>query len=597
MTDPGLSLREQRVLGLAFIAAVLGMTVRHMAPATAGWSTWAFDLALVVAGFASTRLLSATTGRREGLWRAWSSAARWAGPATILVCVAVLAGAMLLLPPIDLRDQARTALWSAFGLSGLELMKQGPYAPQASSELLLHVWIVGVAGQLFVGWSLLVTALGRSRPRLLTGLAVAGGLVSLGFDLWLLAHAKTQQALFLAPAQAWPFLAGALAARLRGGPGPADTSQGDHEAPSLQAAALALPFYLWSWPLLGFPVLVLARPLTLAESAAALAGAVCLAWATRRRVETPIRRRLAHRPVSALRLTAIALGTVAAAGAALLAFDGLPGRAPPAVLAEEAGVLRRPPLQAFCNTEGFEAPPPDRCTVPAGAAADVVLWGNSHADHLSPAVLAWAQARGLGVRQASRSGCLPLLRARAGLVDEDCLAFNRAAVAEWGREKPQVVLLGAGWTVVLDRAPGNSARDLDALADELRHTLRVLRAEVGPRTLIVLLGSTPDYGFAPGACHARRAFLGLDTARCDLARPANADLAGRVDAKLAALAAAGPGMALYRPWTSLCEGGLCRTRGAGGPWYADANHMTEAGGAAQAEALAAVLDSRFPRGP
>ena len=596
MTGPGLSLREQRILGVAFIAAVLGMTVRHMAPATGGWSTWAFDLALVLGGFASTRLLSATSDRREGLWRAWSYAARWAGPAMILVCVAVLAGAVLLLPPIDLRDQARTALWTSFGLSGLELMKQGPYAPQASSELLLHVWIVGVAGQLFLGWSLLVTALGRSRPRLLTGLAVAGGIASLGLDLWLLAHAKTQQALFLAPAQAWPFLAGALAARLPGGLGPLDISERGPGEPILRAAALALPFYLWSWPLLAFPGLVLARPLTLAESAVALAAAVLLAWVTHRWVETPVRRRPGHRPVSALRLTAVALGTVGVAGAVLLAFDGLPGRAPAAVLAEEAGVLRRPPLQALCNTEGFTVPDPDRCTVPAGAAADVVLWGNSHADHLSPAVLAWAQARGLGVRQASRSGCPPLLRARAGLADEACLAFNRAAVAEWGREKPRIILLGAGWTVVLDRAPGDPARALDALADELRHTLRVLRAEVGPRTLIVLLGSTPDYRFAPGACHARRAFLGLDTARCDLARPANADLAGQVDAKLAALAA-GPGMALYRPWTSLCEGDLCRTRGAGGPWYADASHMTEAGGAGQAEALAAVLDSRFPRGP
>ncbi|HYC75857.1 SGNH hydrolase domain-containing protein, partial [Brevundimonas sp.] len=248
------------------------------------------------------------------------------------------------------------------------------------------------------------------------------------------------------------------------------------------------------------------------------------------------------------------------------------------------------------HTEGAALPAAHPCTVPAEADADVVLWGNSHADHLSPAVLAWARQRGLAVRQATRSGCLPLLRERAGVASDDCAAFNRSAVAEWGREAPQVVIVNAAPTLPRGGVSADTARQLDVLFGELAHTLRMLRAQVGPRTLIVLLGTTPEYAFAPASCHARRAFLGLTTGMCDRAVPANAELAGVVDERLTALAAAEAGVAVYRPWTALCDRGGCRTRGPNGPWYRDGRHLTAAGGRAQSQALARLLNERFPGG-
>lgn len=594
------AVRQTRRAALCLAAvAVAALAAWHAAPALAGAGRIGVWLALGLAGFAVTRLAMAPDGRSavRSLAGVWAAIALWGVPAMVVAILAVLLAGVALSPPSDLSGQAWTALWTAAGASGAELVKQGLYDPRTGQDLLMHGWLTGVAAQLAVGWSLAVIVLRRlGLGGWITAVAGLGALASLALDIAMRRQGFDPQAFYLALPRAWPFLIGAVAARipLRTPPlaGPAARIADGLAGLGL----LALPFYLWLWPLLAFPRLVLARPLTGLETVAALAGALLLALATHRRVETPLRRRLGDRPRATLVAAAVALASVGAVAATIYALDGLPGRASAEVRAEEAGMNLRPPLSAACHTEGEAIPPASGCTVPAGRAADVVLWGNSHADHLSPAVLAWAEGRGLAVRQATRSGCLPLLRARAGLVSPGCVRFNCAAVAEWGQARPRVVLVGAGWTVVMANTPGDDAAGLEALAEELAHTVRTLRAAVGPEALIVLLGTTPDYRFSPARCHARRAHLGLDTLRCDLARPDNLERAGAVDARLAAIAASEPGVVLYRPGAALCADDLCRTRGADGPWYSDASHMTATGGAAQADALARVLDARFPAG-
>lgn len=583
-------------LCLAALAAA-ALAAWHAAPEQAAAGRFGIPLALGLAGFAVTRLAMASDGRSmvRSLTGIWAAIALWGLPALVVVILAVLVAGMALSPPADLYGQAWTALWTAAGASSGELIKESAYDPGMGQDLLMHGWLTGVAAQLAIGWSLAVVVLRRlGLGRWIAAVAGLGALASLALDITLRREGFDPQAFYFAPPRAWPFLIGAVAALipLRTPPiaGPAE--------PVVDAVArlglLALPFYLWVWPLLAFPRLVLARPLTAPETVVAFAAALLLALATHRWIEQPVRRRLRDRPLTALATVAVALASAGALAATIHALDGMPSRASPEVRATEAAMGQRPPLFATCHTEGEALPPASRCTVPAGRTAEVVLWGNSHADHLSPAVLAWAEGRGLAVRQATRSGCLPLLRPRAGLVNSGCVRFNRAAVAEWGEARPRVVLLGAGWTVVMEKAPGEDAAELEALAGELTHTVRTLRAALGPEALIVLLGVTPDYRFSPARCNARRAFLGLDTHRCDLARPDNLELAGAVDARLAAIAAAEPGVALYRPWDALCAEGLCRTGGAGGPWYSDPSHMTALGGAVQAEALARVLDARFP---
>lgn len=577
------------------------MAAWHAAPDHAAFGRFGIPVALGLAGFAVTRL---ATGSVDGqpmvrsLTRIWAAIAIWGLPALLVVILAVLLAGVALSPPADLHDQSRTALWTAAGAGGVELLRHGAYDPRTGQDLLMHGWLVGVAAQLALGWSLTMVVLRRlGLGRWTVAVAALGALASFVLDIGLRRQGFDPQAFYLAPPRAWPFLVGAglaLIALKPSGPAPGPI------APVLDAlerfGALAWPFYLWVWPLLAFPRLVLARQLTVVETIAALAGALLLALATHRWIERPVRRRFRDRPLAALAVAAVALVSVGVVAATTQALDGLPGRASPEVRAEEAGMGQRPPLSSTCHTEGETLPPAADCILPAGRGADVVLWGDSHADHLSPAVLHWAEGRGLGVRQATRSGCLPLLRARAGLVDSRCLRFNRAAAAGWAEARPRVVLIGAGWTLAMANTPGEDAARLESLADEVTHTVRTLRAALGPEAVIVLLGATPDHRFSPARCHARRAFLGLETTRCDRAEPDNGVMARAVDGRLAAIAAAEPGVSLYRPWDALCADGVCRARDVRGPWYFDQSHLTAAGGAIQADALARVLNGVVPEG-
>lgn len=584
MNGGGLSEIDRRTLELLSTPAVLLMSLWLLTPAV--WAAIGFDLALALAGFAATRLLiPSDRGGGEGgggsPGRLCSAALRWIGPALLVVGVASLGFGLLCLPPGDLKRQAIVMLTASTGLWGLV---PGVDAPAHSDDLWLHVWIVGVAAQLALGWSLVVAgAKALGKRGLLRSLAVIGLLAALALDLWLTGEGRGRQALLLAPARAAPFLAGALVALspLRSPEAWAAFLRRRAGASLARVGRIAVPFWLWLWPVWQGVRLITARSPTALEVTVILVAAVGLALATTALMSASSFRRRVH-PGAAVAILALAAASV-------VALDGLPGRASPAVRSEETAAGRTPPLQAACNVENDRLPPAASCTVRAAASADVILWGNSHASHLSPAVLDWARTNGLSVRQATKSGCPPLLGDDAGQADRDCMRFNRAAATEWGRMKPDVILLGAGWTVVAQTGPGDAAGRLDALMDALEHTVVELRREVGPEARIVLLGTTPDYDRSPAACHARRAFVGLSTRRCDLRTPANAALAARADERLARIAAGRPAVSLFRPWTALCSGSLCRTRGPEGPWYADRLHLTEAGGRAQAGALSALL--------
>lgn len=585
-TDQGAARQHWRaalsVLGLAGLLLI----AFHALPGALPWAGVGFHLALLAAGYAVTRRMLTGEG---GLRTAWGDGLRWALPALAVVIAAVLAVGLFVLPPQTLAREAALVGWTLTGFSGVVLMEQGAYDPAVRDELLLHGWILGVAAQLAFAWSLAVALL-RRRERSLALLALAGAAVSLALDLWLTFGGREPYAFYLAPARAWPFLLGAFLAVALGG----DIDR--LPAPPWLAAfgAMALPTYLWLWPLLALPRMVLARPLTTPELTAVLVAAFALGAATHRWVERPLRRGL-REPRSGLPLLALvaALGLF---GAWLARTEGLPGRAEPALAAEAAALAAPRPFQADCNVEDGRLPPVAPCLTPPGGEADVIVWGDSHAAHLTPAVRAWAAQRGLVVRQATHSGCPPLLRFSTGFAPRDCAGFNQAAVAEWSRSShAKVIVMGGGWSWALASAD-DPARAAPVLAGDIEASVQAVRAAVGPGPRIVLLGVTPHYGFAPARCHALRSLLRLDPFRCDRAVPVNAASARDMDARLARIAESEAGVSLYRPWPVFCDGVLCRTRGGEGPWYLDRTHLTVAGGLAQTRALAGVLDNAIAPG-
>lgn len=552
-----------------------------------------FDLALVAAGFATTRLmLRPGEGAVRRLIEAWAVAVRWGLPALIAVVIAVLAVSAVLLPPADLKAQGWTALWTLLGVSGAQLMRHGVFDAAASGELLSHLWVTGVAAQLFAGWTLVVAALIRLRQtRWIGALAALGVLLSLGLELWMRGRGLHPQAFYLAPANLWPFLIGAVWAAGPRQSGLVESSR------LVRLGKLAWPFCLWLWPLAVMPRMFLVRSLTPWEWVAVVALSGLLAVATHRWIETPVRRRLGDRPRTTFAFAAACIGVVALVSTVLLATDGLSFRADARLLAEAAATRHRLPLQGVCNIEEGRLPPPmTACTTPPGGPAEVVVWGNSHAAQLTPAVLDWTARRGLRLRQVTRSGCLPVLTDAGDLTDADCLAFNRAAVRQMEQQpRPRLVVVGGAWAVLLARLPGEERARVRRLEADLEATVDRLRDTLGPQTGIVLLGDTPDFAFAPAACHARRRYLGLDTRRCDLAVPADPALSAEVERVLNRVAAGRAGVHVFDPALAVCEAGRCRTRGPQGPWYADNHHLTPQGGRVHTDGLAAVLDAAWAR--
>lgn len=599
--------------------AVLGVVAFHAAPASLRAGFVGVDVFFVISGYLITRLLLDRHAAGQFSFADFYAARiRRIAPALVVMLAGVTALSLALLPPSDLSALARTVMATGgFVANWLFLSRTGYFDQPAEENPLLHVWSLSVEEQFYLLAPMalalvLLTPLRRWTPWLI----LAGACGSLALSEWYMLTGAEGAAFFLLRARAWELLLGGLlAAARRPGPRAAWVADGMAGAgllaivaamalldparfPGLAALApcigtalvihgtaggkgrvralLSMPvlvgvglisysLYLWHWPLLTLPRLVLSRPLEPAESAAALALAFGLAWLSWRFVERPFR----YRREPAARLRALVAGPVAlvgliGAGAALAWSDGLPGRASPIVLAAEAAAGPSPTLGPTCHLESGDRPgAATDCSTGTGSAG-VLLWGDSHARHLMPAVVAAARERGLIVRQATRSACPPLV---AAVTNAECDRFNHAVVDQIHHQTRHVVL-GGRWAGPADR-----------LEADLRRTVRRIRAQAGDEVRITVVGPAPEFDFAPSFCHARRAFAGLGTGRCDRAPLADGAAAAAVQRVLDDVAATESGVAAVQLLPLFCMDGWCRARQDGVFYFRDDNHLTRQGAA------------------
>lgn len=222
--------------------------------------------------------------------------------------------------------------------------------------------------------------------------------------------------------------------------------------------------YLWHQPLFAF-----ARIRSVSEPSEALMGALAvaallLAWATWLFVETPFRRRPAPL-LPSRRQVFIASGAAgavfAAIGVAGHVGQGFHGRfnldkafldhfensAPAHEFLHRADLFRhyRDECNFFIhdieNYEGVRESVPDSCTVPQDPAKPTILiWGDSHAQHLHPGVEVVAGGR-WNLLQVATSGCRPQLLSNP--MREICARSNKAALDAVAAARPEIVLIGS----------------------------------------------------------------------------------------------------------------------------------------------------------
>lgn len=364
--------------------------------------------------------------------------------------------------------------------------------------------------------------------------------------------------------------------------------------PMVLVGLLSYSLYLWHWPLL-----VIARLDTLGEIGPWGVAAICalafvLAWLTYRFVENPLRRR--QYPLMATRRKAFTVGALGCLAVMVLA-GGLGAWARVGWRGDDQQTALQTALRGMRKSlSGCAQERPYSGTLLqreecAPSTAGILLWGDSHADALAPAVQSFAQRHGIALRIRFMPECPPIPGYSPSMVGIDfprgsgsfasCEQFNADVLAEATRTSEsglRVVVMDAHWPAYL----GTEAARTTALAG-LQATVNQLR-NAGVR--VVLMAPGADFPHDVPSCLARRpiADCGIDRSMAEAQRrDALALLRTTVDRV--------PGGVLLDPFNVLCTGERCPSVSGGEVLYSDRHHLSKAGARRLAALLASALDA------
>lgn len=212
------------IQGLRAVAILLVMAAHAHVPGLAGGFV-GVDVFFVLSGYLISGLLIRELDQDGSIdfARFYARRLRRLLPGLMVMLVLTCAAATLLLGPEQQRDQALSAASAALWLSNFFFCfaSLGYFDPDASSNLFLHTWSLGVEEQFYLIWPVLVTAAfvgaqwragtdSRSPTRrTLIGVMALVLVISLSLCLgW--TPRKPDWAFYMMPSRAWQFALGAL---------------------------------------------------------------------------------------------------------------------------------------------------------------------------------------------------------------------------------------------------------------------------------------------------------------------------------------------------------------------------------------------------
>lgn len=368
--------------------------------------------------------------------------------------------------------------------------------------------------------------------------------------------------------------------------------------PAVALGRVSYSWYLWHWPLLAF---VRANSLdhgSLLRDGAVALFALGLAWVTFQFIEDPIRRRRLGAGWSSQRTLAAAVaGTVVVCAVAfcLMEWERVlalqPGGGYDSL---QAAVHDRNPRRSSCHYEMDEVQfaPRQACTFAQGQGheTEVVVWGDSHADHLVPMVEAAAASVGLGVVQRTMSSCPPYLGGlpyNSGQDMSRCVAFNMSVFDDLAKEPGRIsgVVLSARWGSWHRRPafwdneggggqaykirPPDGRATLSTLESRLRATVQAITA-LGLKVAVV--APSPELRSPAPWCLARRNIEACATPRI-VWEAHQADLMAGMRRVVDGI----PGARIVDPLPALCGEITCPPVRDGIILYKDEHHLTATG--------------------
>lgn len=457
------------------------------------------DVFFVISGFLITGLVHREMVEgRFSIRHFYERRIRRIFPALFALLAAATVAAAILLFPVDFEGYADSLIATAFFAANVEFWREAGYFDLASAQKpLLHLWSIAVEEQFYLLFPALLLWVGTGSRTKMLWVTAALFAASFAFSVWAVAYVPTT-AFYLLPSRTWELMLGALLALA---PLPVPASRVAREG--IAAAGLAMiaiavfayapwqPFpgvaallpcvgaalvitagqqpsfvrtvlaakpvvfiglisyslYLWHWPVLVFARNVIGHDLDRVQACGLLSLSVALAVLSWKFVESPIRRglKMGWRPLFAGAVSAMALTAVC--GVAVATTQGMPDRWQPEIrriLAEERN--HEPRMDICFGLTAADVQSGRLCRIGSTDAKtpSFLLWGDSHADALLPAVQKVAQLRGRAGLFAGSGACAPLLGVTRSDVT-DCKGFNDAVVKVALRDTIDEVILDARW--------------------------------------------------------------------------------------------------------------------------------------------------------
>jgi peptidoglycan/LPS O-acetylase OafA/YrhL len=526
--------------------SITGVVLFHAIPAVMPGGFVGVDVFFVISGFLITRgMLQEIAAQKFGLWRFYMRRVLRIFPAlTAMLAATCLAGWYLMLAE-DYRLLGRHVLAGALFWSNLAAMQETGYFAHASElNPLLHLWSLGIEEQFYLLWPILVVAstrLGRL-PLVVTALFVLSLVASLALArqtssfyspftrFWellagaavvvvrsntfgrrlasvsgnasaVLGLALIGAAIFLLhggdPYPGWRALlpVGGAAALLIAGPATWVNRHILAARPMVWIGLISYPLYLWHWPLLSFANLTSGHWPKPVRAIELIALAIVLSVATYHLVERPLRfAPPPRRRVHALGLLG-AMAVIIAAGTAIDATGGVPGRFPPEMRALagiadvysyfdylgslRVGLCHGRPASEIMRTA------PNACLETARPL--VVLWGDSYAASLYPGLSALQERLHFGIGQFTAGNAPPfLLAGRAEDSGRDLAEANTERLNAIASLHPDLVIIA--WMIT----GKNGIWSAERTVEELRVTLSRLHA-AAPAAALMVIGPVPHW--------------------------------------------------------------------------------------------------------
>jgi peptidoglycan/LPS O-acetylase OafA/YrhL len=576
-------------------------------------------------------------------------------PALFALLIAVSVAAWFILFPSDFARYAHSLFATAFFASNIEFWRElGYFDVAAEQKPLLHLWSIAVEEQFYVIFpAILMLVAGRSKAR---ALAAVGVILAASFAFSV--HAVTAGpafAFYMLPSRAWELMLGAVLAIgqfpalprmfreaiaalgiamiaiavalytkatpfpgtaallpclgaafvIYAGQAPASVNAMLGTRPLVFIGLISYSLYLWHWPLFVFGRDVLGRDPHGWETALLMALAFALAALSWRTIERPFRARTfrpARWKLFGGALAAMALTAVC--GVAAVLDHGVPQRYSPQVQRILAGTHDVDPRAVSCfGMNGADVRAGKLCRIGdlAAKTPSFVLWGDSHAGSIIPAVDAVAKARHRSGIFAATDSCPPLL----GVTRPDtakCKGFNDAVIVLATAPAIKDVILDARWaknaegTSYGDEPPGritlydDHVRGVDAPTTHvvfLRGLDSTVKALHEAKKKVILIGSAPEIGWAVPVVLAQMRLRG-DMRSMDL--PIETHLRRqRTVMQDFAMMQLTYGAIIVDPTDVLCDATVCHVMQDGIPLYRDEHHLSATAARMLIPALAKVF--------